>query len=109
VTNRALYDLGGDIVGRSAHGSLFFFAKLQFGCEAEVSHLEVHICAEKNISQFEITVDDSIAVHVIYCRDQLKHKESGLFSCQSFSFFNHFAKGLHYLLFTLLTQSSRMM
>lgn len=59
------------VVGSSANGPLLLAFKIEFGCQAEVSKLNKHFVIQKQVAQFEITVDDPMGMQVLESVDDL--------------------------------------
>jgi hypothetical protein len=78
MSNRTFNDLRSDVVGRSTHGSLLLLAEFQLGCQSEIPNLDLHIDIEEDIAEFEIAVDNTVAVHVLHGGDELQHEVPGL-------------------------------
>lgn len=65
-----------DIV-RGTTNSFFPLARaLNEGSEPKVTDFDVHIYIEEQVSQFEITMDDLVRVHVMACSNELHHEVS---------------------------------
>ena len=60
----ALEDFGGDIVGRTTNGTLPLPIEFEFGCQTEVTYFDFHFIVKEEVSQLEISVDDSMRVQV---------------------------------------------
>ena len=66
MTLLAFEDLRGDIVGSSTNGSLTLSIELKFGGQTEITYFDLHLVVEEEISEFEISVDDSVTVQVFH-------------------------------------------
>jgi hypothetical protein len=56
----------------------FLFGKRYFGGKAEIAHFDVHVIAEKEVSEFEVSMDNFFIMKVTQCFEYLKHEEPGL-------------------------------
>ena len=65
VTLLALEDFGSNIVGGSANSSLALSVKLQFCGKTEITNFDLHFIVKEEISEFEISVNDTMAVQVL--------------------------------------------
>jgi len=63
----ALEDFGGDIVGRATNRTLPLPIEFEFGCQTEVTYFDFHFIVKKEVSQLEISMDDSMRVQVPHC------------------------------------------
>lgn len=68
----ALQHFRSDVVGSSANGPLLLAFKIEFGCEAKVSKLNKHFVIQKEVAQFEITVDDPMGMQVLESVNDLR-------------------------------------
>lgn len=82
-----LEDFRGNVVGGSAYGPPFLPRESNFGGKPEITHFNVHVLAEEQVSQFEISVDDFSVVEVLQSFKDLEHEIPGfVFGESSFSF-----------------------
>lgn len=82
VADFAVQDLGRDVVGRAADGSLFFAVEFELGGQPEVSQLELVLLPKEQITELEVSVDDAVGVEVLECLDRLHDIVLHLLVCQ---------------------------
>ena len=58
----AFEDLGSDIVRCTANRTLLLAVKVELSGQTEVTKFNLHLFIQKEVSQFEITMDDSVRV-----------------------------------------------
>ena len=73
MASYTLYYLGRDVVWRPTHGSFLFLHKLQLGSKPKISNFNIHILIHEDIPHLEITMNDSIFVHVLDCWQKLQY------------------------------------
>jgi hypothetical protein len=73
VTYFSIQDFGGDVIRRSANGVLTIGGTVDFGRKAQISDFNFHVFGEEQIAQFQVTVDDALAVHVLAGVRNLQH------------------------------------
>ena len=71
MPSRSLYYFRGDVVWSPADCSFLFLRELQLSREAEVSYFEFHTAVDEDVSHLEISMDDTIGVHVLDSREDL--------------------------------------
>ena len=69
----ALEHLRGDVVWRTANCSLAFSIELKLGGETEITDLDLHLVVEEEVTKFQVSVDDSVAVQVLDSGTNLHH------------------------------------
>ena len=67
-------DFRSDVVGRTTNGLFALLWVLQQRRESKVADLHLHVFVEEHISQFKITVDDRVIMHVLNACKNLYHK-----------------------------------
>ena len=67
----ALQHFGRDVIRRSANGALFLSVEIEFGSQAKITQLDLHLVVEEQVAQFQITVDDAMRVQVFESVDYL--------------------------------------
>ena len=93
-----LKDLRGNVIGSSTDGSSFLSGKRYFGGKAKIAHFDVHVIAEKEVSEFEVSMDNFFIMKVTQCFEYLKHEEPGLVLWESSFPFYEVIKSLNYKL-----------
>ncbi len=66
MTLLALEDLGGDIVGSTTNGTLALTVEFKFGCETEITNLDLHLVVKEEVTKLEISMDDAMTVQVLH-------------------------------------------
>ena len=66
MTLLALEDLGGDIVGSTTNGTLALTIEFKFGCETEITNLDLHLVVKEEVTKLEISMDDAMTVQVLH-------------------------------------------
>ena len=61
----ALKDFGRNIVRRTANGALFLAVEVEFGRQAEIAQLYLHLVVQEQVAKFEIAMDDTVRVQVL--------------------------------------------
>lgn len=89
-----LDDFGCDIVGCSTDGFPFLLSILQTRGQAQISNFDVEVLVQKQVTEFEITVDHILIMNVLYRFQQLHHEEGRFGFRQSLSSFDHFIQTL---------------
>ena len=70
VTLLALKHLRSDIVRSTANGALALSVELEFRGETEVTDLDFHLVVQEEVTQLQVTMDDSVAMKVLHrCTD----------------------------------------
>ena len=70
VTLLALKHLRSDIVRSTANGALALSVELEFRGETEVTDLDFHLVVQEEVTQLQVTMDDSVAMKVLHrCAD----------------------------------------
>jgi hypothetical protein len=64
------------------------------GRQAKIADLDLHVMAQKNIAELQVTMDDLVVVHERARFHDLPHVVSHLWFCQSFAPLDHFHEGL---------------
>lgn len=90
----ALDNLRGNIIGRAAYGPLLLLSELEFCGQAEVANLEFHTTADKDVSHFEVAMDNTMSVHVLDCRKNLVHEILGFTIGEFLAALEHFTETL---------------
>lgn len=67
-----------NIVRGATNGLLAFTRILDQGSKAEIPDLDVHTSIQKQVSEFEVTVNDLVGMHIMARSYELHHKESDL-------------------------------
>lgn len=57
--------LWSDIVGSTADGSLALAVEFEFRGETEISDLNLHLVVKEEVTELEISMDDSVTVEVL--------------------------------------------
>jgi len=94
VTTFAFEHLGRNVVGRTANSSLFLAIEVQFGCQSDVAQLYLHLVVQKQVSEFEITMDDPMRVQVLERLDDLHSVTLYFQLVQTLPAFEQFVHGL---------------
>ncbi len=79
MSNRALHYFRSNVIWCATHGSFFLVHKLQLSGQSKISHFYFHVAVQENIAKFEVAMDNTIAMHIINCRNELNHEISSLF------------------------------
>lgn len=91
-----LEDLRGDIVRSPAQGSspngVHILASDKQCSQPKVPNLGIHVLVQENVAHLQVTVDDSLAVHVLDSAGNLDGIESDLGFRQALSPFDHIHK-----------------
>jgi hypothetical protein len=90
----ALDNLRGNIIGCAAYGPLLLLSELEFCGQAEVANLEFHTTADKDVSHFEVAMDNTMSVHVLNCRKNLVHEILGFTIGEFLAALEHFTETL---------------
>lgn len=80
----SLQNFWSDIVGRAANGLLLFLVELQPSSQSEVTKFDFHVLVQKEISEFQISVDDLVLVEI----------DEGVYYLQLIVLHFHFGKSL---------------
>lgn len=83
-----------NIVGGTTNSSLFLSIELKFSGETEISEFDLHFIVEEKISEFEISVDNSVGVKVLERVDYLDNVTLDLEFHESLSSFDEFVESL---------------
>lgn len=67
----ALKDFGRYIIRRTANGALFLAVKVEFGRQAEITQLYLHLVVQEQVTQLEIAMDDAVRVQILQGVDDL--------------------------------------
>lgn len=94
MASLALQDFGGNVIGGAADGPLLLAVELEFGGQAEVSQLEFHLVREEEVAEFEVAVDDFVALQLAHARNDLHHLALHLNLGQPFASAHLFVDGL---------------
>ena len=70
--------LRSDIIRCAADGFFAFAGVLDQSSEPEIPDLDIHARIQKQISKFEVTMNDLVGVHIMASPYELYHKESDL-------------------------------
>ena len=62
----AFKDFGRNIVRRTANGALALTVELEFRGETEVTDFDLHLVVQEEVTQLQVTMDDSVAVKVLH-------------------------------------------
>lgn len=62
----SLQNFRSNVIWSSTNSSLSLAIELKFGCESEISDLYFHLVVEEQVSELEISVDDSMGVEVLH-------------------------------------------
>ena len=54
-----------NIVRSTANGPLALTIKLQFGSQTEIANFDLHLVVKEEVTEFEISVDDSVTMEVL--------------------------------------------
>lgn len=68
--------LGGDVVGRAAHGEVLLVGELQLSGQAEVCYFNVHVVGQQKVGQGQVPVQDPVRVEVQHSFHDLMHEMS---------------------------------
>jgi len=67
MTLLSLQNLWSDIVWSTTNSSLSFTVELELSCQSEISNFYLHFVIQEKIAQFEISVNYSVTMKVLYC------------------------------------------
>lgn len=73
----------GDVIWGTANGLLPFTRVLNKRSKAKVTDFDVHVGVEEQITEFEVTVNDLVRVHIVACTDELYQKEACFWFCEA--------------------------
>lgn len=90
-----------NVVRCTAYGPLFLSIEVQLSGESEISQLYFHFVVEEEVAQFEISVDDAVAMKVLQSVDDL---QSVALHFQFVETFSPSEKFVHRLVLTQLQQ-----
>jgi len=89
-------DFRGDVIRCAAKRcpphNLHVVTREEKGREPEVADFGVHVAIEEDVSHFQVSMDDTLGVHVFDCPRYLDTVESHLRFRQAFTPFNHVHK-----------------
>lgn len=66
VTLLSLENLWSNIIWSTTDGSLSLSVELKFGGQTEITYLDFHLVVEEEITEFEISVNDSVGMKILY-------------------------------------------
>jgi hypothetical protein len=66
VTLLSLENLWSNIIWSTTDGSLSLSIELKFGGKTEITYLDFHLVVEEEITEFEISVNDSVGMKILY-------------------------------------------
>lgn len=89
MTKRTWNNLRCQVVECPTNTDFFLISKLKFSGFTEITHFDLHVVVEKNVGQFEVSVDDLVLVHVLNSLDYLSHELSDIFETDFASFFHN--------------------
>ena len=67
----AFEDFGRNVVRRTANGALFLAVEVEFGRQAEIAQLDLHLVVQEEVAQLEIAMDDTMRVQILQGVDDL--------------------------------------
>ena len=73
MTLLALQNFGSDVVGSTANGSLPLSVKFELGGQTKVTNFDFHFVIQEQVTNFEISVNDSVRVKVLDSIADLQH------------------------------------
>ena len=71
-------DLGCDVVGGAADGFFAVSLVFDFGAETEIADFGVHELVDEDVTEFEVSMDDTLGVNIDHGFDNLSDVDSGL-------------------------------
>lgn len=89
VTERTWHDLRCQVVQCPTNTDFLLIIEFEFGGFSEITHFDLHVIVEKDVGQFEVSVDDLVLVHVLDGFDDLGDELSGIFEGNLASFFHN--------------------
>jgi hypothetical protein len=78
----AIQDLWSNVVGSATHCLLALPCLTQHGGQPKVSHSDLHLCAQEEVAQLQVPVDDGIAMQIAHGVQQLQAQQASLWLCQ---------------------------
>ena len=72
VAGLAFEDFRRNIVRSTANCSLFLSVEVEFGREAEITQLDLHLVVEEEVAQLEITMDNAMRVQILQSANDLR-------------------------------------
>ena len=89
MTTLTAEDFWGDVVGSSTNSAFLLSVEHHSGGQAKVANLQLHVLAEKEVSQLEIPVYHFVMMHVLDCLYQLSDIALDLDVCESSPALDH--------------------
>ena len=71
MTLLAFKNFGSDVVRSAANRSFPFAVEFKFGCQTKITNLYFHFVIKEKITEFQISVDNTMAVQVFDGRANL--------------------------------------
>ena len=86
----ALNNFRSNVIGSAANSFPFLVWTLQFSSKTKVAYFDIDISIEKEVTKFEVPMNDTTFVEVKHCVQELSHEECSFGFSKSLSTLNHF-------------------
>lgn len=88
MTYFRIQNFGGDVIGCPANSSPPLIFEVKFCGEPQIPDLYLHLVCQKQIAQFEVSVDDSVRMQVPQALEQLDSVALHFYLRESFASFD---------------------